>query len=230
MALLDHVCTFASLVLQLLIIAALLRGHFRKHPILLALITLDFLGTVVGAAAIFDTGTWTRESARIYWICEGIQYTLVFACQVHMLYPTLRERNTRLRLAHLVIAEVLLTAGSAWLCYHPRLSFWMTQMARNFCFASVLLNLTLWTSLIRSFDRQRLLITASLGFLVTGGAIGHSLRQMSPHLVLIGNLFIVGLYLLFLFTLWRAVRVAPVAATNTPPAFDFDASSNHAEA
>jgi len=208
----DYLLTFLAFALQIAVIAGLLRGRYREYPILLALIICDLLGTVVSMAAVFDLGKWTYESAKIYWMCQGVQFALVLAFQLHMLYPTLHERSRRIRLAHLLLLAVLVTGLSAWFSYHVRFSYWMTQMARNLCFASIFLNLALWTSLVRSYDRERLMIVASLGFLLAGGAIGHSLRQISRDLVFIGNVVLVSLYLLSLFTLWRTFRTAPVHA------------------
>lgn len=214
MGILEYVFTGGAFALQIAIIAGLLRGHYRKYPFLLALIVLDVLGSVVSLTAFFDVGNgkWTRQTAKIYWMSQGIQYALVFACQIHMLYCALRDTNRQVRVAHPLIGGIIVTALSVWVSYDVRFNFWMTQLARNFCFASIFLNLTLWTSLLRSFDRERLMITASLGFLLIGGAIGHSLRQMSRDLVFLGNIVLVALYLLYLFTLWRTVRAAPVAS------------------
>jgi hypothetical protein len=209
---LQYAVAALAIFLDILVISTLLRGGYRKYPLIFALIILDILGSVASCAAIFDLGKWTHETAKLYWLCEGIQYTVVFACQIQMLYPTFRDNNRRSRVAYLVIAGILYTALSVWLSYDRRFGLWMTQVARNSCFASIFLNLALWTSLIRNFDRERLMITAAFGFMLTGSAIGHSLRRLSPDLVSIGNAVLMGLYLLYLYTLWRALRTAPALA------------------
>ncbi|MBI3681822.1 MAG: hypothetical protein HY235_15690 [Acidobacteria bacterium] len=200
--------TFAiAAVLQVLLISSLMRGPYRKYPLLLAFAVGDVLGSVVGAAALFDLGRWTEQTAKYYWMADGVQYTLLFACQVHLLSKTIDDRQSRGRLLYIVLGGVCFAAFAAWQSYAPRPSLWMTQLIRNLSFGSMLVNLMLWTMLARRPARQLLLITAGFGIHLAGGAIGHSLRQLSPSLVTAGNLILIGSYLLCLFILWQAIRM-----------------------
>jgi hypothetical protein len=209
MGVFDKLALVPALGLQLLIVAGLLRGHYRRYPLLLVLISADFLGTVVSVASVMDDRKWTAQTAKVYWLTVGLQYTLIFACQIQMLYQAIQERRKGLRIVYLVIGGLLYTVLAAWFSYHPRLNYWMTQLARNISFGSMLLNLGLWTTLLYSRDRQRLMITASLGFMLAGDAIGHSLRQISRSYVFAGNMVLMIMYFLYLFTLWRTVRKDP---------------------
>jgi hypothetical protein len=221
MGVFDQLILVPALVLQLLIVAGLVRGHYRKYPVLLVLVIADFLGTVVSVASMLDDGKWTAHTAKVYWLSMGLQYTLIFACQIQMLYQAIQERRKGLHIVYLVAGGLLYTVLAAYLSYHPRLNYWMTQLSRNISFGSMLVNLGLWTTLLYSRDRQRLLITAAMGFMLAGDAIGHSLRQMSRSYVFAGNMVLMSMYFLYLFTLWRTVRTAPqqveVPATHEGP-------------
>ena len=200
--------------LQLAIIAGLLRGSFRTYPMLLVIMVANFLGTIAASSAIFDLGKWTIQTARLYWICETLQYVLIFAFQVHLLYQTLTNSKSRRRILYVIFAGLLVAVFATWSAYHPRFNLWMTQLIRNFSFASMILNLALWTTLLRSPDRCRLMITGAFGTMLAGGAIGHSLRQISHSLVPLGNAVLISTYLLYLFLLWRAVSRYAVPQTN----------------
>lgn len=196
------------------IITMLLRGQWRKFPLLLPLMVVELLGMVTSIAATFDLGRWTRETAKIYWINEGVQFAVLFALQVQMLYQSLdEEKRTYKKVAYLVVGGVIYGALAIWLGHERKFSLWMTEIVRNFSFGCMILNLALWTTLIRKFDHQRLMISAAVGIMLAGAAIGHSLRQLSPSLVPLGNLMIIILYVFYLFLLFRALAKAPVTAS-----------------
>src|SRR5437588_542548 len=84
----------------------------------------------------------------------------------------------------LVLILAVLAAVSISLEIHSASSgkfiLWVTQVARDLSFASVVLTLVLWLILIssRKKDHQLLMVTGGLGLQFTGEAIGQSLRQV----------------------------------------------------
>lgn len=195
----------AGVIIQLAIITALLRGAYRAYPMLLVIIVANLLGTVASMAAFIGMEQWTPYAARVYWLCEATQYMLIFAFQAHLLSQGWTGPGARRRIGYLVVGGLCFVVLAAWSAHHARLNLWMTQLIRNVSFGSMMLNLALWTTLLRNPDRCRLLITAAVGILLAGGAVGHSLRQISHSLVPAGNVVLIGTYLLYLFLLWRSI-------------------------
>lgn len=203
---LQWVGTIFGVLLQLLVISVLIRGRLREYPILFVLIITEFLSTIVGVAATLDSSGWTKETAKYYWITEVIDYALIYACLVHLLAQTVSGGTGKRRIVWVVIAGVLFVVVSTVQSYNPRLSHWMTELVRNFSFGSMFVNLMLWTLLIRKPNRQRLMVTAGLGIQLAGSAIGHSLLSISRDFVWAGNVVLLSVYLLFLYTIWRAFQ------------------------
>ncbi|MBL8176458.1 MAG: hypothetical protein JNK48_17415 [Bryobacterales bacterium] len=204
MAVLSWMLAVVGILLQLAIIAGLLRGAFRTYPFLMALMVTNFLGTVASMSAMSGVNHWTPHASRVFWICDTLQYLMIFAMQVHLLTQGLSGPKARRRVFYLIGGGMLFVAFATWGAYHPRMNLWMTQMVRNFSFGSMILNLALWTTLLRTPERSRLMITGAVGLLLAASAIGHSLRQMAQGLVPLGNFLLVSSYFLYLFLLWRA--------------------------
>src|ERR1039457_3723316 len=87
----------------------------------------------------------------------------------------------------------------------------MTRWTRDLNFCAVILDLGLWTLLIgsRQKNSKLLLITGALGIQFTGGAIGQSLRDMSPAIVTAASDFTVITSLARVYIWWRAFRGKP---------------------
>jgi hypothetical protein len=87
----------------------------------------------------------------------------------------------------------------------------MTPWTRDLNFCAAILDLGLWALLIGSKkkDYQLLLVTGALGIQFAGGAIGQSLRDMSPAIVTAASDFTVITGLMGLYIWWRAFRGKP---------------------
>lgn len=216
MNLIEWSVTVVAVLLQLAIIASLLRGSFRSYPMLLVFMTVNFLATVASASAILGNREWTPHATRIYWLCNTVQYMFVFVLQVHMLSQGQSGPQARRRVGYLIAGGVVFVVLAIWTAHHPRMNLWMTQTVRNFGFGAMILNLALWTTLLRNPDRCRLMITAAIGIMLAGEAIGHSLRQMAHGLVPFGNVVLLATYLLSLALIWRGLRRF-AAQTNAGP-------------
>jgi hypothetical protein len=226
MQILQWAGTILGVILQLMVISALIRGRLKTYPFLFILIISEFLSTIVGVAATLDTSGWIRETAKYYWITEVVDYALIYACLVHLLAQTVEGENGRKRIAWVVVLGFLFVILSTVQSYDTKLAYWMTQLVRNVSFGSMFVTLTLWTLLIRKPNRQRLMVAAGLGIQLAGSAIGHSLLSLSRHLVWVGNLVLLSVYLLFLYTIWRAFQFASTTAKDEPE-IDTPLPSNH---
>lgn len=210
--------TVVAVLLQVAILSRLLGGAYRSYPMLMVFMTVNFLATVASASALFGTREWTSQATRVYWLCNTIQYGFVFALQVHMLSQAMSGPRAGRRIAYLIAGGIVFVVLAIWTAHHPRMNLWMTQMVRNFGFGAMILNLALWTSLLRNPDRCRLMITAAIGIMLAGEAIGHSLRQMAHSLVPLGNGVLLVTYFLALVLIWRGLARFGFQATEGPSA------------
>ncbi|MBI3207951.1 MAG: hypothetical protein HYZ37_03500 [Candidatus Solibacter usitatus] len=215
-----------SMLLQALTLSALIRGRFRSYPLVFLLILTELLGTVIGLAATLDSG-WTKQTARYFWMMEAFEYALIYACLVQLLAQSVGENQTKRPIAFVILAGLVFAGLSAAQAYHPRTSYWMTQLVRNFSFGSMILTLTIWTQLLRKPNKERLLVTAGIGIQLAGGAIGHSLNLISPKLVALGNVVLSLVYLLSLYMIWKALAVKEIRQVATEPAGGVTSTPDH---
>src|SRR5437868_3349207 len=72
--------------LEILVIAALLRGAYRRFPAVFAYSVALFLTTVVEIAAYFAGQQAVRRFPFYYWVDEGIRQGLIFAVVISLIY------------------------------------------------------------------------------------------------------------------------------------------------
>ena len=198
--------------LQILVIAALLRGAYREFKILFVYIVALFLTTVVEAAAFFNPQIWSHTS-RYYWIADSIRQGLIYCVVIALTYRVMENSRSRSAIQRaLVGGAILFTVLSLYFTRDPRFGFWMARVGRNLGFCAVILNLVLWAVLIkyRQANRLLLLISGGLGIQMAGKAIGHSLRQFSQEvhslIQIAGDLIIVLSHIACLYIWWQAFR------------------------
>jgi hypothetical protein len=207
---------FAASLLQLAIIWLMqTRGFYIRYPLLFLYVITSWLAAIVEWAAF----GW-ENYARYYWTNELILQTLIFLTMMQFIYYA--SGGGRWRMVGLIAAgaaaAVLLSV--AFYSEPPRpltgdrqTTYVMTQLSRNLSFCSALLNLVLWNALLRAKrkDVQLLMLSAGLGILTAGKAIGHSLRVLSKESLVAGNAFVVVSALLS-FAIWfwtfRNVKMA----------------------
>jgi hypothetical protein len=199
---------FVGITLQVLVIAALLKGPYRDFWLLFVYAVTLFLTTVVEAAAFFNTEIWARTS-QYYWVNDTLRQILIFSLVIALTYRAMGASPRRSAVGRMLGGGVILvTLLSLYLSRTDEFWRWMATVGRNLGFCAVILNLVLWAVLIKHqhTDRRLLLITGGLGIQMAGKAIGHSLRQISSSTVLAGELIIVLSHLLCLYIWWQALR------------------------
>jgi hypothetical protein len=214
-----------GLPLQLLIIAALLRGgHYRRFPPIFVYMIGDFLTTVVElpSAVGYNRGMqWAAIALpTVYWFDEVIMQVLVYAVVMSLIYQaTGKLRSRRIVRASLLAGAILFAGISFWIHWNPALNrgSFMTPWTRDLNLCSSVLDMALWALLIasRGMDHQLLLLSGGLGIQFTGEAIGTSIRQLalrsrSRAMSLTGGVVMQLANLLFLYIWWQALRTAPV--------------------
>jgi len=213
-----------GLPLELLIIATLLRGGYRRYPFILVYTIADFLTTVIelpSALGYVRGMPWAADAlASVYWLDEAILQVLVYSVVMSLIYQaTARLRSRRIVRASLIAGAILFAGISFLVHWNPALNVgsFMTPWTRDLDFCSAILDLALWALLIasREKDHRLLLLSGGLGIQFTGEAIGEATRDLairshSRPISLFGNSLIMLTNLLFLYIWRQALRTAPV--------------------
>jgi hypothetical protein len=217
-----------GLPLELMVIALLLRGEYRRYPFIFLYAVVDFLTTILEIQPAIAYGSATAEAkkqfALMFWFYERIMQVLVFLLVISLVYiATKHLRPRRTLLTGIICGTVLVAAISFWAHYDPNppIGRYMTRWTRDLNFCAAILDLGLWALLIasRQKDYKLLLITGALGIQFTGGAIGQSLRDMSPAIVTAASDFTVITNLARIYIWWQAFRGKPktLPPVNYPP-------------
>jgi len=212
--------------LEFLLVAALLRGAYRRFPFVFAyasallITTLVEIPAKVAAEMHPEDRLVLRHYSHIYWIDEVILWAIILAVVISLI----DQAATHVRSRHLVrvglIAGALLFAGIAFaLNYRPSMKFfgvWMTPWTQDMNVGSAILDLGLWTLLIssRRGDLRLLLISGALGMRFAGEAIGYAISNLSiaqriNSLELAGSIVTMLADLACLYVWWRTFRPSP---------------------
>ena len=204
--------------LILLLIAALLRGGYRRYPFLFAYAVASFLTAVVELAARVGSASGVRLAHSwpvYYWVDDGIRQGLLFVVVISLLYRATGGIRGRGATRLLLVAGAVVVAGASFaIHYDPQAgtSRWMTLWTRDLNFSSAILDLALWTILLnaKKYDMELFLLSGALGIRFTGEAIGHALRSQFPGILLAGDTTIVLASLACLYVWWKVFRTSPV--------------------
>jgi hypothetical protein len=204
-----------------MVVAALLRGDYRRYPFVFLYAVVDLLTTVleIQPSMAYSSGTpeATRRWAQMFWFNERIMQVLVFVLVISLVYRATKHlRPRRSLLTGTICGTLLVAAISFWVHYYdPNLAVgryrYMTPWTRDLNFCAAVLDLGLWALLIgsRKKDYQLLLVTGALGIQFAGGAIGQSLRDMSPGIVAAASDLAMVTSLARVYIWWRAFRGKP---------------------
>jgi len=197
----------AGTVLQLLLVAAMLRAGGREYRVLFVYCVVLLVTSAVEAANFLGANQVTASTAY-YWTSDSIRQVLLYVVVISLIFSASDQSAKRASIRRLLIAgSVFFAALSLYFTYNRGLDLWMTQFSRNVGFLAVILNLILWAALLkhRRPDQTLLLVSGGMGIQMAGKAIGHSLRQLRLT-VTAGDLVIVLSHLLCLYIWWQAFR------------------------
>ncbi len=231
MALAIQVGTYLlGLTLEILAVAALLRGPYRRYPFIFAYVIADVLTTALEmpySLAYYWNKTQSVEDTlvKIYWVDELILHVMVFALVISMIYAASTSLQPRkmVRLSLIGGAVLFATLSFAIHCdlQNTRWGEWMTPWSRDLNFCAAILDLALWALLIasRQKDHRLLMVSGALGINFTGEAIGGSLRYVAERghshtAANVGDAVLLLTNLAFLYILWQTFRVVK-SATRT---------------
>lgn len=196
-----------GLILQMLLIAAMLRGAYRDYRVLFVYGIVLLVTTSIDVTGFFAS-RYAAGLAAYYWIGDSTRQALLYVVVISLIFSASERSAKRVPVRRLLIGgSVLFAALSLYFTYNRGLDLWMTQFSRNVGFLAVILNLILWATLLkhRLPDQTLLLVSGGMGIQMAGKAIGHSLRQLRLT-VTTGDLVIVLSHLLCLYIWWQAFR------------------------
>ena len=223
--------------LQLMVIAALVRGAWRQYLLLFVYSITAFLIAVAEIPSYLAkySGQADAQSAlsKWYWYDDVILETLLYTVVIALIYRATERMQPRALIRTLLTAAALIFAGvSLYVHYSPTLGRgeWMNPWTRDLSFCSMVLDLALWTFLISSKkkDPQLLLVSGGLGIQFAGSAIGDAIQdlaakayhahQFSTGVVTVmsrsGAIFSTLTGFACLFIWWHAFRNAPQTETS----------------
>jgi len=205
--------------LEVLLIAALLRGSYRRFPLVLAYAAANLVTTAIEIPANVNSFRTQDPAvllhfARIYWTDERILLVLVFALVISLIDQALTRMRSRRAVRAGLIAGAILFAGISFLIHHgPRLSASMTLWTRDLNFGAAILDVGLWSLLIATHqgEHRLLLVSGALGMQFTGEAMGESIRnlslaQMNQTVSLTGSVVVMLADLACLYVWWQTFR------------------------
>lgn len=212
-----------GLPLELLVIGAMLRGGWRRFPLVFAYAVAYFLTSVIEAPLFWASyapwspdakNPWIRSSLELwYWRDETVLQILVFAVVGSLVWEATAGAPSRRALRALLIGFGILFAGVSFLVHfapgpNVKVGLRMTRWARDLNFSSAILDMAVWVRLLgsRRRDRSLLLLIGGLGVEFAGEAIAESLRGMSPATEMAGSCLNMFTNLLFLYIWWQTFR------------------------
>jgi hypothetical protein len=165
-----------------LLLILILRGPFRKYPILLAYAVIQLATSLIEAWIEWAYGNTSRLYSNWYYADEVAVSLVLFLTIIILTYRALEGAHMLIPAGKLLGGLVVMAVLLPFLIYHqnyfrPR---WFAGASQILNFGGALMNMVLWTALLvnRRTDRQLLTVSAGLGVLVTATAISYGVRSI----------------------------------------------------
>jgi hypothetical protein len=167
---------------QLATVVLLLWGPARKYGFVLGYCLLE-LGTSLAEIVVMrEFGTKGRIFWRVFWTDEIVLDLLLFFILILLTHRAMEGSASRRGMEKLLGAVAAIVVSLPFVLYQGAFqkSAWFNHTSQLLNFGAALLNLGLWTALLRPGKRDRHLLTVSAGFGVTatGVAVAYGLRAM----------------------------------------------------
>jgi hypothetical protein len=172
--------SFLNVVLQLTLIAFLLRGHVRRYGTLLTYCLIQLAMNAFQYVAYYTAGVRSALYRNVYWSSEVVAYLLLFIMVILMTDRVLQGSAMRPQAARILLVITIAATALPFVLYHPYFtSRWYRHACQLLSLSGALMNLILWGAMIGKRDRdpQLMKVSAGLGIAVTGVAISYGLFQ-----------------------------------------------------
>jgi hypothetical protein len=173
---------YASVLLQfVLLVSLLLRGNFRRYPLLLFYSIVFFAATLTELVIFHTEGIRSVHYKYTYMTDEAVIDLTLFLMVIAMTYQAMGENPLRAKVGRLLAIVVVGTILLPFLLFRGPifLSRWFNETSQMLNFGAAIMNLALWTALLGNRKRDALLlsVSAGLGVAVTGAAISYGLAH-----------------------------------------------------
>jgi hypothetical protein len=175
-----------SIAIQIAVILFLLRGPFRRYPLLLVYCILQLAATISEEYVYRVFGEASPFFRKLYWTDEVTLDLLLFLMVITLTYRALESSPLRAGMGRVLGAVVIAVLTVPFVLFSARRfsTAWFDGTSQLLNFGGAIMNLGLWTALIGTKKRDPVLLTVSagLGIAVTGAAIAFGLRRFTPTL------------------------------------------------
>lgn len=166
------------LFLDAVVLYFLVKAPRRRFPLVAVFCAMQIVVTsaVVGVALISQS---RPLYVATYWTGDLVGHAVISLLMISLIWQTLEDNRARKKTILLIgLGVICFALGSAYVFYDPLLGRWMTPLSRNLSFGEEVLNLILWSLLLkgRGSGYLLLMVSAGIGVQVTGEVIGHTLR------------------------------------------------------
>jgi hypothetical protein len=167
-----------AVALIVVVLLYLARGLGKRFPLVGVLCLVQLLGISIYTISVL-IGTPRKLYLQMFWAGDLVAHAAICVLIISLIWQTVGKSKGRERTVFFVAAGLVAFAlGSGYTFYSPHLSAWMTPVSRNLSFSEEVLNLILWSLLLKAkgSDYLLLMVSAGIGVQVTGEVIGHTLR------------------------------------------------------
>lgn len=163
-------------------------GAWRNYPFLLLYLSSGLVSQGLEMIVLSRTHDAASLSyALTYWSFDLVLHGLIVALLLFLMREALNGRSGFDRAGLLIIGVVgILVTFALYMLFGPSKG-WVNPLSRDLSFCEEILNLVLWTILLRNRTRDivLLLVSAGVGIQVTGEVIGHTLRLITESRTLV---------------------------------------------
>lgn len=202
-----------NLVLQLLVIAYILKGPYQRYPFLLIYCLAETLTT--GVEYLVSNYGSHELFIRLYYADEVGVDLILFLMVITLTYRAMEGNPMRVTAGRALGFITLVVLGLPFLLFHQSIgdpAVFFNGAGEVLNFGAAIMNLVLWTALLGAHKRDAQLLTVStgLGLQVTAQAIGFGIR----HLITTKHRWMPDLFMMLAHTVsvyiwWRAFRPPP---------------------
>ena len=174
----DWLLTAVAATLNILVVAALVRGQaFRRYRAIGLFCLVEIVAILVDTFGYSNLDR--RAYASIYWAFDFVVHFFLTLVILGLIRSALRFWHGFAWVPYGLFAGMVVFACLSLLVLQsPNINAWFIGFSRNLSFGEEVLNLILWTLLLQrgELDLQLIILSAGIGFQVTGEVIGLTLR------------------------------------------------------
>src|ERR1700719_4231880 len=155
MSLLSSLLPASYGLLQLILIVFLLRGPFKRYPLLLLYCVFQISVVILSGWAFFFAGTGSALYRNLYWTADVLVDLLLFLMVISMTREVMKENPLWPVVGRMLSVIALAAVVLPFALFHPYFTQrWYRHTSQLLSFGGALMNLFLWTGIIGKRDRD----------------------------------------------------------------------------